>query len=402
MRFKCEILIFLVVTLNAEASWYGVRDNDTISFESIKELEKLGEEIRFMANYAVNKSHYPCYGYYDYVCADNFFIVSVLGSMPRINDIVLMQTALENDLKDFEAKQKLLAFFSSCSKDKSVDDCYVETFEYFRPVFGYIISRKFINHEDLETLRDVMSLFIQKANTVAPNHPLISSLTSLQSNLAHPRNFFHSSKLDQIYQNLTIHPSYKHNVKNLEVYNKLYGNRSDFANHYKSVLDFTIYLYQSRNKPRGYYYPTLNVHLWMSLLNSTVRYSEEYQSLANCLRLPTFLNDLREARLLAVIYFRAFKYAFEEYTDWFLTGSGPVRHAARAQDIFDKEDDILRKYELDNKRLFFVLYAQNFCSFGKIVAENVFYHGLKHNIDFINLHQCNIGEAMNPVVKCDV
>lgn len=416
MRNSSKILIFAAfsIALWKVDAWngnnYDYQNNyysqqEVLSNESIWELERIGEEIKYVTDKSVNKTRYPCNSYYDYICGSKMLFNSILGSMPRINDIVLTFNSLRNDNVNFDSKDKLIRFFDSCAKVKNVDDCYVESFENFRPLFGYIISRKFVNTADIRVLRDVLDHFVRRAKQEGyfTNHQNLKSLQILNQNIEYPAKFFYTLKLDTTYRNLTIHPSYRHNVINLEEYNRLYRNSSDYETHWKSVLDFTIYLYQSRNKPRSYYYPTLNVHLWMTLFNNTVRYHDgrTYNDLANCFKLPKFLDVLEEARYLAVIYFKAFKFAWDEYAEWFNDRHDTSNyHHARARDIFDKENEILGRFGLNNKYLFFIFYAQNFCYFGKDLAENIFYQGLKHNIEFISIYQCNIGDNMNAPSKC--
>lgn len=376
--------------------------NQILSNDSIRELERLGEEIRHVTQISLNKTRYPCNSYYDYVCGERILINSVLGSMPRINDLVLILNALKYDDRSFDAKNKLINFFDSCAKVKSVDDCHVEAFENFRPVYGYIISRKFLNDNDKKPLIDVLNMFIKRAKgEVNIANDNLKKLDSLVGNLQRPANVFSSLRLDLTYTNLTIfQSSYSHNVRNLETYNRLYRSRSDFETYWKSVLDFTIYLYQSRNKPRSYFYPTLNVHLWMTLFNNTRYYEERYYtSLSDCFKLPSYFNVLDEAKNLAAIYYYSFKKAWEEYIEWFNNGYS-VMYGAKALDVFAKEDQILERYNLSNKHLFFFFYAQNFCYFGKEMAENIFLQGLKHSIDFNDIYQCRVGQTMNPAIKC--
>ncbi|KAL5284613.1 hypothetical protein ACFFRR_006740 [Megaselia abdita] len=414
---RMESKIILIVTFFI-ASWqvHGWNDNDyfnnnynrwhnqILSNDSISELKRLGEEIRHVVNISTNKTNYPCDSYYDYICGEHILINSVLGSMPRINDLVIILNALKYDDRSFDSKQKLINFFNSCSKVKSVDDCHVESFENFRPLYGYIISRKFLSQADVSPLIDVLESFIKRAKLEGyfSNHQNLGKLANLANNLRKPANLFSTTTLDNIYTKLQIFPSsYNHNIKNLEKYNRLYKNQSAFENYWKSALDFTIYLYQSRNKPRSYFYPTLNAHLWMTLFNNTVRYHEgrTYKDLADCFKLPSHLNNLEEARNLAVIYYKSFKFAWEEYQEWFNNGFSVV-YGARATDIYDRENQILERYHLSNKHLFFIFYAQNFCFFGKDMAENIFYQGLKQSIDFNTIYLCSVGHTMNPTVKC--
>jgi len=61
--------------------------------------------------------------------------------MPQMGDLMQLLTELQNDPEPFEAKQKTLDFFISCNVHHALEDCYRETYEYFKPLFGYIVTK---------------------------------------------------------------------------------------------------------------------------------------------------------------------------------------------------------------------------------------------------------------------
>lgn len=193
---------------------------------------------------------------------------------------------------------------------------------------------------------------------------------------------FQIADLNKEYETVKMYPdTYEHNVRSLEELRK--GNMTYVNGVPRTILDWTMYIYQSRNKPMSYYYATLNVHLWMMFYNSTGRMEQKkYGEIADCLKLPPALNALDEARLLSVVYIKSFQNAWSEYREW-------ITSTTVAQEIYDHENEILKRYKLDNKRLFFTLYAQNFCDFGRELAENVFFLGLKQNVDFYYVYSCH-------------
>lgn len=303
-----------------------------------------------------------------------------------MGDLVQLIIDLQNDAINFEAKQKLSDFLASCNTIKAVEDCYRETFEYFKPIFGYIITKIYIDgssHEHKDFL-DVLNKFLIKAERTDnfQRHPIRLKLSTLREKFRYPQIYFNTAELSREYRPLNIYrESYEHNVKNLQEFLK---RNSTFETGLKrTMLDWTMYVYQSRNKPMSYYYSTLNVHLWMTLYNNTERFrdSKHFSEIAECLALPQYVNVLEEARILAVVYLKSFRNSWQDYRDW-------ITSSTINQDIFNQENDILKKYNLHNKNLFFTFYAQNFCDFGKELAENIFYLGLKQNHDFYAIYSC--------------
>lgn len=378
-----------------------------IKNESVWELNRIGEEIQNLVEVSVNKSRLPCNSFFEYVCAENSLISSVLGSMPRVKDLVIMFNALRNDDTVFYggAKNKLINFYKSCSKRKSVDDCHIESFEYFKPLYGFIIARKFVTDDNKETLRDVLLKFINRARSdgfLRSNENLVY-LDRIYTELIDPNTNFQTYRIDETFMNLTIYPeSYAHNIRNLERFTAYNWYSSSYASNLRNSLDFTIYLYQSRNKPRSFYYATLNVHLWMVLYSNTIMFHDgkKYKFTADCYKLPSFVDMLDIARNFTVIYHKSLISALEDYAIWQEHGSGPFHIQSR--EVYNKENEILETYNLSNEHLFFIYFTQNFCGFGRLVAENVFLQGLRHNVKFISLYNCGVGTLMNPDVKCDL
>ncbi|KAL5284611.1 hypothetical protein ACFFRR_006738 [Megaselia abdita] len=417
----CYLSAFVIVDSSKGDQYYNnpmFREDEEYLFqfppilknESIWELHRIGEEIRDLVEQSANKSRFPCDSFFNYVCGDNSLISSVLGSTPRIKDLVIMFNALRNDDTIFYdgAKNKLINFYKSCSRKKSVDDCHVESFEHFKPLYGFIIARKFITDGDKETLRDILEKFLRRArgDGFLRSDGSLVCLEHLYRQLIDPNINFIPYKIDDVYRNLTIYPeSYKHNIRNLERFHErqwYYIPCNSYATYSKNILDFTIYLFHSRNKPRSFYYATLNVHLWMVLFTNSIKYHEgmKYRVTADCYKLPSYINILDNARNLTVIYHKSLISAWEEYMMWKEHGTG--EYDIKTIEVFNKENEILLPYGLSNEHLFYIYYTQNFCVFGQLFGDNVFLQGLKHNIKFIELYKCGVRLNMNPHIKCDL
>lgn len=358
----------------------------------IKELQNLAIRL----DHSIYKDKPPCEMYYEHVCNRNQPLFTIMGNLPSENELIDLLIDLQNDDQKCNAKQKMMDFFLSCNLVKSVDDCYRESFDYFRPVFGYIVANKHMNSHDHQNLIELLELFIQRAIRTEnfKTHLFRYKLEMLKDRFKDPRFFFKMSVLDDDYKNVRIYrDAYDHNIKALEEFRK--NNNGTYTRGIpKTILDWTMYMYQSRNKPMSYYMSTLNVHLWMMFYNSSARMEpRKYSNYADCLKLPPIINALEEARLMAAIYIKSFEHAWAEYREW-------ITSSTVTQEIYDHENEILKRYKLDNKRLFFTLYAQNFCDFGKTIADNVFFLGLKQNQDFYNVYQC--GYQTPKGVECTI
>lgn len=298
---------------------------------------------------------------------------------------------LQNDSKNFIAKQKLMNFFVSCSSVKSLEDCYYESFIHFRPVFGYIIIKKYIGNESYEqrVFLEILENFLNKSehieHAIYLRNLIRLKLKKLYELFRMPQIYFRVNDLNYLYRNVSIYrQSYYHNVRNLLLERRLWKRNITFENGVqKTMLDWTLYLYQSRRKPMSYYYATFDVHLWMTLFNATERYREtiRYTEIGECLKLPQHLNVLQEAVVLAIIYLKSFYYAWEDYDDW-------IKATPQHQLIYNRENRFLENYKLNNKKLFFTLFAQNFCDFGKELTENIFYLSLHDNLEFQKIYNC--------------
>ncbi|EDW58464.1 uncharacterized protein [Drosophila virilis] len=348
----------------------------------IKELSHLAMRME----HSINSRKYACDSYYDHVCSRNRPLFSVMGHMPQSSDLIQLLTRLQNDPEQFEAKQKLIDFFISCNTLKSLQDCYRETFEYFKPLFGYIITKDLVegSSHELREFRELIQRFVERSKSVfgTDAHPLRNRLQTYKEKFASPKIYFYAGDLNREYAGLRIYrESYEHNLRNLEQHRK--RNSTYELGVQRTMLDWSLYLYQSRHKPMSYYYPTFTVHLYMTMFNISERQRDptHFREEVECLKLPQYVNVLSEARLLAIIYLKSFRHTWQEYSDW-------IQSSTKHREIYDHENEILRQYQLSNKRLFFTLYAQNFCEFGKELAEHVFYLGLKENADFFNTYSC--------------
>ncbi|KAH8291976.1 hypothetical protein KR054_002854 [Drosophila jambulina] len=381
------VLILCILAGAAQGQVAYVRN---LSELRIKELENLAVRLQ----QTINHDKYACESYFDYVCSSNRTLFSIMGHMPKLSELIQLLTELQNDPEQFQAKQKLIDFFISCNTQHGVEDCYRETFEYFKPLFGYIITKNMLesgSHELTDFLY-ILDNFVLKTKGEFGSHPIYSKLATYKEKFRTPRIYFHSADLNREYQDLRIYrESYEHNVRNLELHRK--RNSTYELGVQRTMLDWSLYLFQSRNKPMSYYYSTFAVHLYMTLYNSTERQRDftRFREDVECLKLPQFVNVLDEARMLAVIYLKSFRAVWEDYRTW-------IAVKPQNQEIYDQEDGILHKYHLNNKRIFFTLYAQNFCEFGKDLAEHVFYIGLKQNPDFVNIYSC--GFQTESSVRC--
>ncbi|EDW95633.1 uncharacterized protein LOC6535265 [Drosophila yakuba] len=354
----------------------------------IRELEKLA--VRMQGS--INNEKYACENYFDYVCSRNRPLFSIMGHMPQVDELMQLLTELQNDPEQFEAKQKMLDFFISCNSHHALDDCYRETFEYFKPLFGYIVTKNLLDggSHELDDFLGILDRFVARLQKDRESNPILNKLATYKQKFKTPRIYFHARDLSREYKTLRIYrESYEHNVHNLQQHRKL--NSTYELGVQRTMLDWSMYLFQSRNKPMSYFYSTFSVHLYMMLFNTRERQRDftRFREDVECLRLPQFVNVLDEARMLAVIYLKSFRASWIDYSAW--TNSPPQNSG-----IYDQENGVLQKYHLDNKRIFFTLYAQNFCEFGKDLAENVFYLGLKQNKDFFDVYSCGF-QTENPM-----
>ncbi|XP_060650837.1 uncharacterized protein LOC132787649 [Drosophila nasuta] len=348
----------------------------------IKELNNLAQRME----QSINPEKYACDSYFDYVCSRNRPLFSIMGHIPQMTDLIQLLTDLQNDPEQFEAKQKLIDFFISCNTQKSLQDCYRETFDYFKPLFGYIITKDLVegSSHELKDFLGILRRFVERTDSIfnRRSHPVRDKLVTYKEKFRTPRTYFYTGDLNREYASLRIYrESYEHNLRNLEQHRK--RNSTYELGVQRTMLDWSLYLYQSRNKPMSYYYSTFTVHLYMTMFNITERERDfiRFREQVECLKLPQYVNVLDEARMLAVIYLKSFRQSWQDYSEW-------ITIADKHREIYDQEDQVLKTHQLSNKRLFFTLYAQNFCEFGKELAEHVFYLGLKQNDDFINVYMC--------------
>ncbi|XP_017081607.1 uncharacterized protein LOC108114934 [Drosophila eugracilis] len=346
----------------------------------IKGLEDLAVHIQS----SINTDKYACESYFDYVCSRNRPLFSIIGHKPQMSDLMQLLTELQNDPEQFEAKQKMMDFFISCNLQHELEDCYRETFEFFKPLFGYIITKNLLyeGSQELDVFLGILDRFVARMQKNRDSNPILGKLATYKQKFKTPRVYFYARDLSREYQELHIYrESYEHNVRYLEFHRK--QNSTYETGVQRIMLDWSIYLFQSRNKPMSYFYSTFTVHLYMMLFNGQDRQRDftRFREEVECLRLPQLVNVLDEARMLAVIYLKSFRAAWVDYSTW-------IKTPPQNNGIYDYENSILQKYNLDNKRIFFTLYAQNFCEFGKDLAENVFYLGLKQNKDFFDIYSC--------------
>ncbi|KAH8295032.1 hypothetical protein KR018_006278 [Drosophila ironensis] len=385
---KLGILLALILSIWARVGRAQVAYVRHLSELRIKELE----DIAFRLQQSINPEKYACESYFDYVCSRNRPLFSIMGHMLQMSELFQLLTTLQNDPEQFEAKQKVLDFFISCNSHHALEDCYRETFEYFKPIFGYIVSKNLLegSPDELVDFLGLLDRFVLRVKRDFGSHPIVSKLATYKEKFRSPRIYFHAGDLNREYRALRIYrESYEHNLRNLHQHQK--RNSTYELGVQRTMLDWSLFLFQSRNKPMSYYYATFTVHLYMTLLNSTERRRDftRFREEVECLKLPPFVNVLDEARMLAIIYLKSFRNAWQDYTTWVVS----VPHN---QEIYDQENAVLQKFHLNNKRLFFTLFAQNFCEFGKDLAEHVFYLGLNQIPDFHNIYSCGF-QLENPM-----
>ncbi|XP_016991403.1 uncharacterized protein LOC108053305 [Drosophila rhopaloa] len=378
LAFGASVAIVLLVWLGAGHGQVAFVRH--LSGLRIKELQDLAVRMQD----SINPEKYACESYFDYVCSRNRPLFSIMGHMPQMSELIQLLTELQNDPAQFEAKQKLMDFFISCNSHHALEDCYRETFEYFKPLFGYIVTKNLIDgvSHELDDFLGVLERFVARMHKDRESNPVLDKLATYKQKFKTPRVYFHAGDLDREYRELRIYrESYEHNIRNLELHRK--QNSTYELGVQRTMLDWSMYLFQSRNKPMSYYYATFTVHLYMMHFNVKERQRDftRFREEVECLRLPQFVNVLDEARMLAVIYLKSFRAAWIDYSAWIST---PPHNKG----IYDQENGVLQKFHLDNKRIFFTLYAQNFCEFGKDLAEHVFYLGLKQNKDFFDIYSC--------------
>jgi len=232
--------------------------------------------------------------------------------MPQMSDLMQLLTELQNDPEQFEAKQKMMDFFISCNSQHALDDCYRETFEYFKPLFGYIVTKNLLNggSHELDDFLGILDRFVARMQKERESNPVLGKLATYKQKFKTPRVYFHARDLSREYRDVRIYrESYEHNIRNLELHRK--QNSTYELGVQRTMLDWSMYLFQSRNKPMSYYYSTFTVHLYMMLFNSRERQRDftRFREEVECLRLPQFVNVLDEARMLAVIYLKSFRAA---------------------------------------------------------------------------------------------
>lgn len=344
----------------------------------LEKLNELGRNVHQINKTAFEENRHPCDSYYDYACGSRFYLHTVMATMPTLDDLVVLMNAIERDVSEsFKSlSSKVVNFYLSCGKIKSVDECHRESFEYFRPIYAYIVAMKFSHKIDTYFLVNMLDTFVSDVGRFV-NHGNTNKLRVLREQLLTLDLYFSIENINNTFEGLEM---YRGNYeKNVEALIK-FQERSQWK--LKNLVDFTLFLYESRNMPISYTFSTLNVHLWMSVFNSTDRQRDNN---VRCFALPPYLMRISEARVMAYVYYHSFAKAWNQYSTY-SRGDGKYQ--------FDDENIILQNYNLTNDDLFLFFYAQNFCQFGKEIADNVFYHGIKHHLN------CPRGSFMNPHVKC--
>lgn len=368
MRLK--ILIVILYCVNGEL---------TPLFKKSQGLQKLGREVSQIKKTSYDEGRYPCDSYYNYVCGERYYLHTLMMEIPKIDDLVALMNAIERDVPEGfrPLSAKVVNFYLSCGKIKSVDDCHRECFNYFRPIYAYIIAQKFSSEINTYVLGEMLDKFLEEARESVVNHANIRKTRRIRNQLLDLNINFSLEQINNTFKGLEMYRgNYKHNLKELEEFME-----RPVVN--KNLVDFILFLYESRNMPISYTYATMNVHLWMSLFNSTDRQTHFNIS---CFQMPSYLIQIDEARVMANVYYHSFLKAWDQYYDY---------SRNYGKDVVAEENVILKDFDLDNDELFLIFYAQNFCQFGKEIADNVFYQGVKLKLS------CPSGSSMNTLIKCE-
>lgn len=358
-----------------------------LTHSRIQALKSLAQDVWQLNRTSFQENRLPCNSFYDYVCGGNFHVHSILGSPPKLEDLVKLYNYIERypetGLEDISAS--FVNFFISCSKLKSVDECYLESFEYFKPMYAQVISKNFLDQNYLYLFDDIFAKFLNDTKSMK-NDKLNSMIYHLDyiryKILSLNIVYLPKEDINKTYSELTMfRGNYNHNLKILE----------NFLKHPKmnqSLFDFIIYLYKQQDMPRSYIFSTLNVHLWMSVFNLTKTSSNSY----GCFEMPSYITNIKEARIFADIYYKSFLKSWNEYEYYSIYSENILKY---------EEDQILKEKNVTNDELFFVFYGQNFCHFGKEIAENVFYQGLRQDRNhFHKIYHCSDESLMNSKNKC--
>ncbi|KAL5284624.1 hypothetical protein ACFFRR_006749 [Megaselia abdita] len=351
--------------------------------EKVRALRDLGRDFNLINKTAYDEQRYPCDSFFNYVCGEGYYLHSVMATIPKLEDLVVLMNAIERDVPDgFQTlSSKVVNFFLSCGKVKSVDECHRESFEYFRSIYAYIIAQKFSNKINTYDFGKMLDSFLMKASFLR-NHPNIKKIGRIRDQIFNLHLHFDRGIIEETFQGLVMFKgNYEHNLKALET-NATQREKS--REKYNNLVDFTLYLYEGRNMPISYMYSTMTVHLWMSLFNSTDRLKDINTT---CFLMPSYLARIEELKIMAYVYYHSFSKALEQYSEY---------SENEGKQLIADEDAILKEFNTNNEELFSIFYGQNFCQFGKEIADNVFYQGVKHRD-----RSCKKGSFMFPGIKCD-
>lgn len=357
-------------------------DEDLLTLhEKVKGLKLLGRDVWQINKTSYEKKRDPCDSFHDYVCEEGYYLHTVMMTTPKLDDLVALMNAIERDVPEgFKTlSSKAVNFFLSCGKVKSVDECHRESFEFFRPIYAYVIALKLSNKINRHDFVNMLEHFLTEASRLV-NHGNIRKLRAIREQLLALSTHFSIENIDDTFKDLEMFAgNYEHNLRAIE---KFQAENPRPWKH-NNLVDFTLFLYESRNMPVSYFYATMNVHLWMSVFNSTDR---ERNFDASCFLMPQYLKKIDELRVMTFVYYHSFLKSWKQYVEYSMK---------EGKDIVAEENVHLKDFNIDNDKLFFIFYGQNFCQFGKEIADNVFYQAIKHRLD------CPKGSFMNPDVECD-
>ncbi|XP_055382406.1 uncharacterized protein LOC129612674 [Condylostylus longicornis] len=319
-------------------------------------------------------SDLPCKSFFEYACSKNKTVYPMIGQNLKNGVVKHLVDELAARNKQFSAKTKALNFFQSCKHYMNIDICYEQFFKYFRSLLAYVALTSQVTAYDNNIFNTVKSRFLHAIGKV----PLFTGTKAKYD-------------IDRKFEIIEKRKEYL----NIDVMNSEYSKLSINTTKEKTfeiVVAIGLYLHQSHDKPISYFYPSFNVHLWKDLYYDVLNNETILNDVIECLQLPESMS--MEDKRTAASYFEAIESSWNEFAEW-------LDESDLTDKVNDQENLHLREYNLNTKRLFFIIYAQSLCHHGKTIVDNILVEGLKHSSEFASTFFCSEGSPMNPEGKCE-